>query len=102
MRLKKNWARDRTMFSIVDDGLKYISRPTRPPPEHHQLFDLRTDPKEKHDLIGDPAHRKRVIELSASLRRIANENLLGLEIVNRPVQLTDEEVRNLEALGYID
>lgn len=102
LELPKKWARDPIMFSIVVDGMKLVSRPTRPDKEKNQLFNLRTDPREEKDLINDPAFRGRVEDMSARLIRISNEDRLALDIVNAPVSLTDEEVKNLKALGYIN
>ncbi len=102
LELPKKWARDPVMFSIVVDGMKLVSRPTRPATEQAQLFNLESDPREEHDLINDPAFRSRVEDLSARLKRIAAEDRLALDIESTPENLTDEEVKNLKALGYIN
>ncbi len=79
--------------------------------EAAELYDLRNDPAERHDLAAAPSPA--AAETLARLRRRLVEHLeetqraaaaLGVE-AGEPapeVELTNEERRRLEALGYID
>lgn len=67
----------------------------------YQLFDLNTDPHDKHDLIRDPAYQDQAKDLIARLSRISKEDLLGLESVMTPQKLSRDEIEKLKSLGYV-
>lgn len=50
---------------VREDDWKYIRYPEVEPPAE-QLFDLRTDPRETHDLAADPAHAGTLARLRTS------------------------------------
>jgi len=66
----------------------------------YELFDIRTDSHGEHNLIRRPEYRDRVNDLIRRLRRIGEHDSLGLDIINRPPELTDEEKRKLRSIGY--
>jgi arylsulfatase len=84
--------------SIVLDGFKLIYTPEF---QQYQLFDLKTDPHEEHDLIYDDSYRERGEDLKVRLDRIRNEDFLGLRVPKRRRKLTDEEIEKLKSLGYV-
>jgi arylsulfatase len=85
-------------FSVVLDGLKLIYTHLS---ERYELFDLKTDPHEEHNLVNDAKYRERVEDLKVRLNHIREEDFLRLEIVNKPPKFTDEEKEELRSLGYI-
>lgn len=72
-----NFPQTPTMFAIRTDRYKLI--------EYHgiwdtdEIFDLQADPKEEHNLIDQPEHRKMANELRARLHRMLEETD-GLEM----------------------
>jgi len=52
-----------------------------------QLFDLESDPEELVDLAGDPAHRARLSELEAELRRFCNPEEVDARARRRQAEL---------------
>lgn len=90
---------DGIKFSVVIDGLKLIYTQLN---EQYQLFDLKTDRLEERNLINKLEYQKHAKDLKASLRRIASEDLLGLDIANKPRKLTRDEIEKLRSLGYVD
>lgn len=87
-RLTRNWGELRALF-VGDE--KYIHGP-RP-----ELFNLREDPREIHDLAGvekDGVERLRA-QLAAYLREHAVQGL------DSSVALDEESARRLQALGYL-
>ena len=89
---------DGIKLSIVVDGLKLIYTPLY---KQYELFNLTMDPHEEHNLIDDHRYRKRAEDLEIRLKRIRNEDFLGLGIVNEPLRLTDDEIEKLKSLGYV-
>lgn len=84
--------------SIVLDGFKLIYTPEF---QQYQLFDLKTDPHEERDLISDDKYQERGEDLKVRLRRISNEDFLGLRVPKKRQKLTDEEIEKLKSLGYV-
>lgn len=80
------------------DGLKLIYTPLY---KQYELFNLTMDPHEEHNLIDDHRYRKRAEDLEIRLKRIRNEDFLGLGIVNEHLRLTDDEIEKLKSLGYV-
>jgi choline-sulfatase len=52
-----------------------------------QLFDLERDPEELVDLAGDPAHRAKLIELEAELRRFCDPEEVDARAQRRQADL---------------
>ena len=69
---------------------------TRVPETRRQLFNLRGDPQERHDrLASEPEVAER---MSAELQRFRDALPVGHSEV---VPLSDEEIRELQSLGYL-
>jgi arylsulfatase A-like enzyme len=87
-----------------DDYKLILTNPTGAGP---QLFNLRDDPTELHDLSAQPdqAERMRVMVtgLKSALReqREINNQLLALEGASADVEMSDEARQSLQALGYL-
>ena len=63
------------------------------------LFDLESDPGETEDVAGDPAWAQRLTELRERM------GIYRAELPSAgggPAELTDEERRLLEGMGYVD
>jgi len=90
--------RDGIKVSILLKGLKLIYTPLY---DQYELFDLNSDPHEEHDLVNDIKYGELVEDLAARLRRIRKEDFLGLRVVNKPPELSDEEIKKLKSLGYV-
>jgi arylsulfatase A-like enzyme len=87
-----------TKFSIVVDGLKLIHSPMI---EKYELYDLRVDTREQHDIIDDKDKRNEIRSLKAALSRMRDEDLLRIGAANKPLDFTEEEKEKLKSLGYI-
>jgi arylsulfatase len=85
-----------TGASLISDGLKLIN--TGGPVE---LFDIRNDPQEHNNLSGDPVYEDRVKKLAQQLDRIRTEDFLGLSGGAKTLQLTEQEKKKLQSLGYV-
>ncbi|MGA1863996.1 MAG: sulfatase [bacterium] len=96
--VKSLLVKDEFRFSIIMDGFKLIHTPGL---EKTELFDLRTDPEEQNDLIAEEKHRDRAKDLQVRLARLQGEDLLHLNLNNKPQKLTDEEKEKLKSLGYV-
>ena len=78
------------------DGLKLVkNRDTG----EIQLYDLRADPAEEHDLAGEPDHRTDRDRLEHRVERMRHADRLALG-EQEPDPLTSEEREALRALGY--
>ena len=91
------FARKGNMFSIIHDGFKLIYTRQK---KRYELFDLKTDPNEEHNLIDDHEHRERAKDLALRLKRIAEEDRLKLNVVSERLKLSNEEIEKLKSLGY--
>ena len=89
---------DGVKYSIMVDGLKLIYTMLN---RELELFDMKTDPHENHNLIGNPEYMEDARNLYAGLKRIHDEDFLGLEIVNKPRQMSADELRKMRSLGYV-
>jgi arylsulfatase A-like enzyme len=78
--VKLLFKRGRFRFSIVLDGIKLIYVPWL---KQYQLFDLKTDPHEEHNLSNDPKYRERAEDLKVRLERVRKEDFLGLRAHQR-------------------
>jgi arylsulfatase A-like enzyme len=88
---------DEVDCSIVLDGLKLIYLAAL---EGYELYDLKTDPHEEHNLINNPKYREKVEELKVRLNRIRNEDFLKLKPIKQK-KFTDDELEKLKSLGYV-
>ena len=66
------------------------------------MFDLRNDYYEENNLITDIKYNKSAEYLKERLEYLRNENVLGIDIVNRTPEITDEQKEKLKSLGYIN
>jgi len=90
--------KDESKSSMVLDDLKLIHTPLY---NQYELFDLKTDRYEEHNLIDEPRYQKQTEDLKVRLKRISRENLLKLGKINNRRKLTDEEKEKLKSLGYV-
>ena len=95
--MKSPFVEDGIKYSIVREGFKLIFTPGW---NQYELFALKRDPYEQHDLITEAAYLDRAEDLKGRMKRVQSEDRLGLESKSRPRQLTEEEKRNLRSLGY--
>lgn len=99
MILPAVWGGILVQFSLAVDGLKLIYTPQN---ERYEMFNLKTDRGEEHNLITDYNYVERFKDLTLRLRRICDEDFLKLRIVNEPSdRLIEEELEKLKSLGYI-
>jgi arylsulfatase len=83
--------------SLVRDGFRIVHNR---PAGSFELYDLTADPAETRDLAGDAAHASRLAALREALLRLEAEDRLRVGAAPAPA-LSEEERRNLEALGYV-
>lgn len=93
---------NRLSLSIVNDGLKFIMSYTPSLSRKNELFDLKADMREEHNLANHGGYQQRMEALKSRLNRICGEDLLQLGIVSEIEELTDEERGKLRSLGYVD
>lgn len=96
--VKSLLVKNEVRFSIIMDGFKLIYTPKF---EKNELFDLKTDPDEQHNLIAWDKQRDRARDLKVRLDRIRKEDRLKLSINDKPQKLSDEETEKLKSLGYV-
>ncbi len=90
--------RDGIKFSITVEGLKLIYTLLN---KRIELFDLKNDPYEEHDLVGNFDYQASAKELLSRLKRIHDEDLLGLNTIKKPRQMTKDEIEKMRSLGYV-
>ena len=90
--------KDGTRISIGFDGLKLIYTPAS---KHYELFNLKQDPHETNNLIDEISYQEEAKALKLKLINTLKEDLLKLNIVNKPLKLTVEERKKLRSLGYV-
>ena len=87
---------------VRTDGWKYIRYPHGDGgPDRHiaELYDLRSDPDERKNLVADPAMAGRIAELDAELTRLMKETGLTPETDKMPLdagirtELPDQKIR---------
>ncbi len=66
------------------------------------LFDLRSDPAGTVDLAAEPSWSARLRELAEILRRMKDEDLLGVREDATEKPLSEEEAERLRSLGYVE
>ncbi|MFZ1946250.1 MAG: sulfatase [bacterium] len=85
-------------YSVVEGGMKLVLHAD---PQEALLFDLRDDPGEERNLIGDRDYAADLESLAAALDRAAMADRLGQDIQRLPADLTEEDRAKLKSLGYI-
>ena len=90
--------KDGTRISLGLDGLKLIYTPAS---KHYELFNLKEDPHETNNLIDEKSYQEEAKALKLKLINTLKEDLLKLNIVNKPLKLTEEERNKLRSLGYV-
>ena len=70
-------------------------------PEQVQLFNLASDPSERHDLSGTEAFRTRLLLQNIRLQQLHNTVALSQHVQQPDEPLDPDTIRNLRALGYI-
>lgn len=93
-----SWIAQESKPSVIVDGLKLIYTTEN---KKYELYDLNTDPYEERNLINNPGYQEQAEDLKRRLYRIQREDLLDLNIVNRPMKLSPEEMQRLKSLGYV-
>jgi len=88
--------------AVRTDGWKYIHYPHGDgTPDRHmaELYNLKNDPDERHNLIADPANAKKLKELQAELARLMKATGLTAKTDKMPLdegvkqQLPDQKIR---------
>jgi arylsulfatase len=96
---------ERNIFSETEDSYSIIADKTksiyRGSDKKYLVFDLRNDFDEGNDIMTHINSRESVKYLKENLEYMRNENMLGIEVVNKTRAATDEEKEKLKALGYI-
>lgn len=93
---------NRLSLSIVHAGLKFIMSYTPSFSRKNELFDLKADVREEHNLANHGGYQQRMEALKSRLNLICGEDVLQLGIVSEIEELTDEERGKLRSLGYVD
>lgn len=84
--------------AVYLDGWKLIADRER---DRYELYDLATDPGEKHDLsAAEPERRASMAKILDTWNRYNQREAAKLEGVEVP-ELTEEEIERLRSLGYI-
>jgi arylsulfatase A-like enzyme len=76
------------LYAVQDAGWKYVRAP------EPELYDLRADPGETRNVIGE--HPERAARLEARLERLLEDKVAGAS-----VELDDAAREALESLGYV-
>ncbi len=92
------FAENESDYSLVLDGLKLIYHASS---NQYELFDVKTDPREKNNLINETKYRMQVKDLKIRLNRIRKEDFLGIPGDKNNRKLSNEEIEKLKSLGYV-
>ena len=82
---------------LRNDGYKLIEKPGR-----IELYHVAVDQKEQRDLSGEEDRRERCAAMSADLATLLKTAKARGSRQGVSVRLSEEDLRRLEALGYID
>lgn len=96
-KMETGMVRDKFKYSIMADGFKLIHTPLY---DRYELYDMKKDFGEEHDLVNEMAYSQRRGELKNRLKRLRQQDLLKLGTV-KPSELSDEELEKLKSLGYV-
>jgi arylsulfatase A-like enzyme/Tfp pilus assembly protein PilF len=85
------WA---ALFCLHRDNIVYIHAPK---PE---LYDIRTDPAQAHNLFSDPKFAQSAADLSRELDGLLGGDKFGRDALKQMIQMDPQTARNLQSLGY--
>jgi len=97
-KMETEKVKDKFKYSIMADGFKLIHTPLY---DRYELYDMKQDFGEEHDLINETSHDQLRDELKIRLKRVCRQDLLKLGTVRSP-ELSAEELEKLKSLGYVD
>jgi len=87
------------LYSLIEGRHKYILRLA--PWRSEALFDIEADPREQHNLLSTSPGVAREMARRVEAFRRTSEEARHARADDAPVRLSDEEIANLRALGYI-
>jgi hypothetical protein len=94
--------RHKLVLSIAPDTVARRGRGFLPQqPAARQLFDLRADPGETHNLLDAPADPA-ALAVADALERVLRSHLATAPAPVEQVELAPGTLRRLEALGYLE
>jgi arylsulfatase A-like enzyme len=96
-KMETGMVRDKIKYSIMADGFKLIHTPLY---DRYELYDMKKDFGEEHDLVNETAYSQRTQELKIRLKRVRQQDFLKLGTVKSP-ELSEEELEKLKSLGYV-
>lgn len=96
-KMETGMVRDKIKYSIMADGFKLIHTPLY---DRYELYDMKKDFDEEHDLVNETAYSQRTQGLKIRLKRLRQQDLLKLGTV-KSGELSDEELEKLKSLGYV-
>ena len=96
--MKSPLVEDSLKFSIVMNGYKLIYTPLF---HQYELFDIEGDRHEEHNLIDKPKYHNQSERLKTRLDHLIKEDLLKIGQIEKPKELSEEEIKNLKSLGYV-
>jgi arylsulfatase len=96
-KMETGMVKDTFKYSLLADGFKLINTPLY---DRYELYDMRKDFGEEHDLVNETAYGQFRQELKIRLKRVRRQDLLKLGTVKSP-KLSDEELEKLKSLGYV-
>lgn len=96
-KMETGMVRDKIKYSIMADGFKLIHTPLY---DRYELYDMKKDFGEEHDLVNEPAYSQFRQGLKIRLKQLRRQDLLKLGTVKSP-KLSDEELEKLKSLGYV-
>lgn len=85
-------------YAIIESGLKLILHEDE---AGYMLFDLRSDPREEHDLIAEPEFTRYLAPLRRDLEDLRAQDVFGNGVVRTPANLSDDDREKLKSLGYV-
>jgi arylsulfatase len=96
-KMETEMVRDKIKYSIMADGFKLIHTPLY---DRYELYNMKKDFGEEHDLVNETAYSQRTQELKIRLKRVRQQDFLKLGTVKSP-ELSEEELEKLKSLGYV-
>jgi len=96
-KMETGMVKDTFKYSIMADGFKLIHTPLY---DRYELYDMKKDFAEEHDLVNETAYSKFRGELKTRLKQLRRQDLLKLGAVESP-KLTEDELEKLKSLGYV-
>ena len=96
-KMETEMVRDKIKYSIMADGFKLIHTPLY---DRYELYDMKKDFGEEHDLVNEPAYSQLRQGLKIRLKQLRRQDLLKLGTVKSP-KLSEDELEKLKSLGYV-